>query len=161
MPPKKAAATRGDAGDDASDKFSWTPENERKLLLFMIGTTSFSKEDTERLAEHAFKGTSASAVKQKANKMRIEHRAIYEEHGWPTPDGKPAVKSDKDTPKKAATSRTKKRAAAAADGTDDAPATPSKKGRKDAAAEEKVSEDGDGPGDNLDGGIKAEAADEI
>ncbi|KAK7190006.1 hypothetical protein PSPO01_03727 [Paraphaeosphaeria sporulosa] len=162
MPPKKVVATKGDAGDDG-DKFSWTAENERKLLLFMIGTTSFTKEDTERLAEHAFNGglltppptsttlicntgPSANAIKQRANKIRIEHRALYEEHGWPAPDGKPAVK--------AATPKTKKRGAA--DGTDDAPATPSKKGKKGKAAE-----DGDGPSNDLDRGIKAEAVEEI
>ncbi|KAF1971742.1 hypothetical protein BU23DRAFT_599991 [Bimuria novae-zelandiae CBS 107.79] len=116
MPPKKAAAASSAAGDDGDKPFHWTPENERKLLLFMVGTTAFSKEDTERLAEQAFKGTSASGVKQKANKLRVEHRALYEEHGWPIPDGKPAV------------SKGKKRAAGA-DG-DDAPATPAKKGKK-------------------------------
>ncbi|KAJ4353813.1 uncharacterized protein N0V89_005543 [Didymosphaeria variabile] len=151
MPLKK-----GDASEGEGDKFSWTPENERKLFLFMIGTTSFSKEDTERLAEHAFKGncipvpnfaftlitlhigTSANAIKQRANKIRIEHRALYEEHGWPTPDGKPAVKAA-GTPKK-------KRAA---DG-DVAPSTPAKKGKKGKAADDEP------PSNDLGGAIKAE-----
>ncbi|KAL1608217.1 hypothetical protein SLS60_003156 [Paraconiothyrium brasiliense] len=85
--------------------------------------------------------TSASAVKQRANKIRVEHRALYEEHGWPAPDGKPAVKAT-GTPKK-------KRAA---DG-DDAPATPAKKGKKGKAANEEP------PSNDMGGAIKAEESD--
>lgn len=86
-------------------------------------------------------------MKQRANKLRIEHRALYEDHGLPAPDGKPAVR--------AVTPKSKKRAAAA-DGADDAPVTPSKRGKKGKAVEEMPAEDGDAPSNDLSDGIKAE-----
>ena len=134
----------------------------------MVGTTSFSGEDTERLALHAFKGThplpqrdsfyieltgmagtSASAVRQRANKLRVEHRALYEAHGWPTPDGKPAVKTP-GAPKTPGTPKSKKRVAKDAD-VETALESPTKKGKKGAKVK-----DEDEPSNDLGGSIKAE-----
>lgn len=132
----------------------------------MIGTTSFSGEDTERLAQHAFqglsfrhyrntlrytdlclKGTTASAVKQRANKIRVEHRTLYEKYGWTAPDGKPAAKAS-------STPKGRKRAANTKDvDEDNAQASPTKKSKVGKAAESKGD---DGPGNDLDGGIKNE-----
>ncbi|KAF2446199.1 hypothetical protein P171DRAFT_483565 [Karstenula rhodostoma CBS 690.94] len=155
MPPKKAVATKGDAGEDNGGKFSWTVENEKKLLLFMLNTTSFSQEDNERLAASAFPGSSHNSIRQRTSKLRQEHRALYEEYGWTCPDGKPATKSD--TPKKTATPKGKKRAAATDGPDDDVPTTPVKKVKKGKSVKEMpAAEDGDAPSNDLFGGIKAE-----
>ncbi|KAK3202342.1 hypothetical protein GRF29_161g864972 [Pseudopithomyces chartarum] len=148
MPPKKTKSAAGPSSEESDDKpFHWSPENDRKLLLFMIGTTSFSGEDTERLAQHAFQGTTASAVKQRANKIRVEHRTLYEKYGWTAPDGKPAAKAS-------STPKGRKRAANTKDvDEDNAQASPTKKSKVGKAAESKGD---DGPGNDLDGGIKNE-----
>jgi hypothetical protein len=149
----------------------------------MLNTPSFSQEDNERLAAHAFPGTrrprchhipnvrtyianhhtgsSHNSIRQRASKLRQEHRALHEEHGWPCPDGKPAAK---DTPKKAAAPKGRKRAAAAtgADDDDDAgadatPATPAKKSRKaKGKAEELAAAEELAPAGDL-AGVKGEA----
>ncbi|KAF2639004.1 hypothetical protein P280DRAFT_481775 [Massarina eburnea CBS 473.64] len=100
MSPKKAAAApKADAvGDDANLKFTWTVENERKLLLLCMGRPNLNPNDYREFINALPAGANYNGVRIKVSKFRIEQRAIYAEQGWTAPDGKPATAAN-ETPK--------------------------------------------------------------
>ncbi|KAL1608218.1 hypothetical protein SLS60_003157 [Paraconiothyrium brasiliense] len=154
-PPNYTASAKADdsAGVKVkkdSGKFSWTPENERKLLLFTHAFATVSTAEFEKLLEH-FPGTNMNGIKIRYSRLRVEKTKLAEEYNFAGMGNSALTGEDgaKETPRKSS-ARGKKRAADGEDG----PATPMKKGRKGKVME------GEAPSNDL-GEVKKEKEDEI
>ncbi|KAF2676737.1 hypothetical protein K458DRAFT_410209 [Lentithecium fluviatile CBS 122367] len=194
MPPKKAAAGKAAATSPVLDaggevKFTWTPENER-LLLLLAARSSIGRADyTEFLKAMPTNTRSPSAgctfegLRQKFQKMRREQREIYDKMGWVLNDSCPAPanaanaantsKDGETTEKLQKAAKGKKRAAAGdadagagAEG-EQAAEKPVKKAKgrgrpkKARAAKADEVEEGDGLTNDLTPGGVKEASDEV
>ncbi|KAF2254060.1 hypothetical protein BU26DRAFT_234765 [Trematosphaeria pertusa] len=159
MPPKKsAAAAKAEHGDGEGDKFRWTPENDRRLLILAL-RGNVTGADYHEFVKAMPAGASFQGVRQRLGKLRREQQQIYEDMGWTLPDGKATASisisngannnNDGDDAEKPAKSKGKagrKRKATDADADD----KPSKKAAKKSKVKDAIDDDEEeGPNDGL------------
>ncbi|KAF3049654.1 hypothetical protein E8E11_008407 [Didymella keratinophila] len=98
MPLKKKAADTGEAGGQ-NKPFSWTPENDRTLLLLSL-SRNIGPADYEKFVTAMPAGASYQGVRQRISKLRMEQKAKYEELGWELTTEATAKTKAPATPKK-------------------------------------------------------------
>ncbi|KAL1608735.1 hypothetical protein SLS59_001925 [Nothophoma quercina] len=135
MPPKKKTPEVGDATTSSGEtKFSWTPENDRTLLLLSLGR-NVGTADYEKFVTAVPAGANFQGVRQRISKLRVEQKKKYEELGWEL--------TTEATTKAKTPATPKKRKGGDEEGGQE---TPVKKGRakKAAKSEDKVQDDEEG-----------------
>ncbi|KAF2868507.1 hypothetical protein BDV95DRAFT_609984 [Massariosphaeria phaeospora] len=126
MPPKKATAARGENGEPAGDdKFRWTAEHDRTLLILTMGRTLAGKDYHDLVQAlpgtvppellPAFSapstpsppsqlthtpGTNFNGVRIRVSKLRIEQRKLMTELGWDLPEFSQPRGATKEKPEK-------------------------------------------------------------
>ncbi|CAI6333378.1 unnamed protein product [Periconia digitata] len=156
MPPKKTAAAAAPAAD-GEQKFSWTVENERRLLILCIGRGTISGNEYREFLKAMPAGASFEGVRQRFGKLKREQKAIYEECGLAaSPDNADASAPPSSSANQAAP-KGKKRAAPAAtasDNNNDGAEEPAPKPKKARGRKKKVEAnvDGEDAGNEVEGG---------
>ncbi|OCK82839.1 hypothetical protein K432DRAFT_423857 [Lepidopterella palustris CBS 459.81] len=67
-----------------AEKFKWTVENERKLLLLILGRVPSSDKEYKDLLP-SFPGTNLNGVKIRVSRLRVEQRKLLEQVGTELP----------------------------------------------------------------------------
>ncbi|ORY09905.1 hypothetical protein BCR34DRAFT_363062 [Clohesyomyces aquaticus] len=81
---KEAVHSDGAGAAEGEKKFSWTPENDRKLMVLMLGTTNLTQTDVEKLLRF-FPGTTFNGIKIRYSRLRGEQRKLHEDAGEAIP----------------------------------------------------------------------------
>ncbi|KAJ4402266.1 hypothetical protein N0V91_007299 [Didymella pomorum] len=80
MPVKKKTEADAETAASGETKFSWTPENDRILLLLALGRAT-GPADYEKFVS-ALSGANFQGVRQRISKLRMEQKRKYEDMGW-------------------------------------------------------------------------------
>ncbi|KAJ4379133.1 hypothetical protein N0V86_005176 [Didymella sp. IMI 355093] len=154
MAPKKKAAEGAEAAAAGGEaKFSWTPENDRTLLLLSLGR-NIGTADYEKFVTALPAGANFQGVRQRISKLRMEQKKKYEDLGW-------ELTTQATTKTKAPVTPRKRKGGEEGETGEDTPAQAKKpRAKKGAKSEEKVYDDEDSGDVKAEEGIKEEQADE-
>ncbi|KAF1933397.1 uncharacterized protein M421DRAFT_195917 [Didymella exigua CBS 183.55] len=155
MPPKKKTADGAEAAASGGEtKFSWTPENDRIVLLLSFGR-NIGPADYVKFVTALPAGANFQGVRQRISKLRMEQKKKYEDLGWEL--------TTEATAKAKAPATPKKRKGGDEEGGEE---TPSKaknpRAKKTLKFEETVQDDDEEAGDvKSEEGVKEEADEEV
>ncbi|KAF2631309.1 hypothetical protein BU25DRAFT_227445 [Macroventuria anomochaeta] len=152
MPPKKKTEQGAEAtAINVETKFSWTPENDRTLLLLSLGR-NIGTADYEKFVTALPAGANFQGVRQRICKLRAEQKKKHEDMGWEL--------TREATAKTKAPATPKKRKSSEEDGDGETPVKAKKaRARKGAKSEETVQNDDEDNGGKGEG-VKEENVDQ-